>query len=123
MTVAKKQRKDFLIVIPRISNDEQTIAIVMCSASRAMEHSQVLAAIRTSVERWLATPEGQEEWEASSEDFNWGDLSCCTDSLLEEMLAENGVHKLRIDTYVSLNEDRGLETYDSIFYPEQRSQS
>jgi len=106
------------IVVPRISEDETTVAIVLCSVEHNVSDSEVLRKIRNAVELWLATPEGQEDgWIPSCEDFNWGDLSMNThNGLLIEYLEAEGVFNLDIKCYVSLEKNIS-ETYDTRFEP------
>ena len=105
-------------VVMRDSRDETTGAIVSCRESKNVTSAlKMLEAIRKAVTDWVkVSKNGQTAWAASSEDFNFGDLSFCfTDSDLKKFLHRYGIVDLNVWTFCSENPEviRGW-AYDTI---------
>lgn len=100
-------------VIPRISHEECTVAVVRW---RGVNHPELRSALTAALTEWMrTTQEGKDAWEDSSHDFNVGDLANApTDSSpLKELLAAQNVHDLEIDVYSDVSGDR-YWTFDTL---------
>jgi hypothetical protein len=69
---------------------------------------------KEAISNWLGkTPEGQDQWENSSHDFNIGDLSFCNLEDIKPFLTEKNIYNLYIETHSTESEMH----YDTIFEP------
>jgi hypothetical protein len=87
------------VILPRLSRDEATFAVVEFSGRFAHE---LLEKVRRAVRQWATTEEGRKAIE--TEDFNVGDLSHCTPAgnevgdVLGKCLGAQGIAYLDIET-------------------------
>lgn len=115
MRVGVEARVKF--VVPRLSHEEITIAVVTGRVVIALvNEADFLAALQRAVSKWGRTsPFGIEAWTQSSEDFNVGDLSHYqSDEDLKRCLAEQGIEDLVIECHASLDNNLGPWQYDTI---------
>lgn len=112
---------DVSFTVPRISNDERTIAHVTArvSSSELAQEKGFLAALRRAISVWiLTTEEGQDTWEYTACDFNIGDLASYLDEQgLVALLEREGIHGLDIPT---VGADTKNWTFDTVLGPENK---
>lgn len=110
--------KKVLFVVPRVSMDEMTVAVVTAEVAndQMAQDDGFMHALIKGVTAWVKNSEsGKQEWAASSEDLNVGDLSHCTkDKDLIRELKKVGIAKLAIETFVDHNRNNGNWTYDTV---------
>jgi hypothetical protein len=111
------------LVVPRVSSEEHTFAIVRCDETPAVEHSgMIFAAILAAVTEWVdTTQEGKDAYSRSAADFNIGDLSmeAYDDGELGCILAKHGIINLDITTFVQ-NIRQSNWTYDRYLVDETK---
>ncbi len=103
------------VIVPRVSADETTFAIVRWTGPKKLLHP-----LRAALTEWAkTTDEGREEWENSSSDFNVSDLSnaCYEDEPLKGILAKHGITDLQVEVY-SDSDYPGNWTYDTVLVDE-----
>lgn len=110
--------KQVRFIVPRISNDEVTFAIVEARVKDSINSQEdFLTALKKSLNEWKKTDAGQEAWENSSEDFNVGDLR---DELPNVSIAcflkTNGIRSLQIT--VESMEGSGNWQFDDVLMEE-----
>jgi hypothetical protein len=94
-------------IVPRVSNDEFTAAVVTLRDDPRWSNPDrpdlVLQAVQAACTEWAATTEsGRQSFEETSGDFNIGDLSLeLSDPTLQEILAKHRVYNLRVTCYGS----------------------
>jgi hypothetical protein len=100
MCVPKKgaHMKNSLVVA---RNDRDMNAFAFVQWVGIIGHSALKAALKKACTEWVkTTPEGQEAWEDTSEDFNLGDLCNHTgEPTLVAILQKYGIVGLEIDVY------------------------
>ena len=113
---ARRMLQPVLFVVPRLSHDERTVAIVHAEVSSQALASQAafLQALMKAVTTWVQTTRaGRSAWAHSHADLNVGDLYHHQDTAsLRQKLIAAGIHRLRIECHVDL--DRSAWTYDTI---------
>lgn len=89
------------VLVPRMTNEETTVAIVKYAPNDKVHYAHsLLAAIRRAVAKWALTEDGKQAIIDCSEDFNIGDLEQWQhDPVLVKCLAEESVNGLVIDIY------------------------
>jgi len=108
-----------LTVVPRISMDERTVAVVQWRGT-IPEH-ELRQSVTNAVTEWVnTTEEGKEAWQSSSEDFNIGDLSVhlagedtWEEDALARCLRNHGITWLEVECYSDTNGDVDW-TYDTV---------
>lgn len=105
-----------MFVIPRISTEERTVAVIQAHVPSALTKEQAFfAALTGAITDWIiATPDGVQAWNRSSHDYNIGDLSTDLDNpTLKARLWTAQIYKLTIDCFVDLSAS-GNWTYDTV---------
>jgi hypothetical protein len=103
-------------LVPRISNDEFTCAIVkaVVSPKHISSEKGFFKRLMDAVTEWAkSTKRGRLAWEQSSKDFNIGDLSgVFQNGEFRDILKSHGIVRLEIETFVNTAE-RSTITYDT----------
>jgi hypothetical protein len=104
-------------VVPRISNDEFTFAVVTADADRKLSAATFRKSLTEAVTEWVAlTAEGTRAWRTSALDFNVGDLAehLPASRGLRRVLARHGIRRLAIETFVDCESPANPWTYDTV---------
>jgi hypothetical protein len=104
-------------IVPRISADEFTFAVVTADVTRRLTAAEFRNAVTQAITEWVETTDvGRRAWQASSEDFNVGDLSgyMPAHGCLRRILTKHGIRSLKIDTVVHCASPANLWTFDSV---------
>jgi hypothetical protein len=105
-----------LFVVPRMSSDERTVAIVQAKVAdqELVVISHFFKALVSAVTEWVRdTRIGQRAWVESHEDLNIGDLHHYEDTAsLRQKLVAHHIHDLNIQTFVNI--PKGNWTFDDI---------
>jgi len=104
-------------VVPRISNDEFTFAVVTADTDRKLSAAAFRNSLTEALTEWVAlTAEGTRAWRASALDFNVGDLAehLPASRGLRRTLAKHGIRKLTIETFVDCDSPASPWTYDTV---------
>lgn len=98
------------LIIPRVSDDETTFAVVQWEGT-----TPLLPALRKALADWFETDDGKDALENSSDDFNVGDLSQedCRRKPLADFLAKQGIHGLDVEVYSGTDYDDDW-TFDTV---------
>ena len=115
-TKSKKGWHPVMFIIPRVSRDENTFAMVTADVADPVFDTETgfLRAMHVTLSAWFKTSEGQAAWKRSSKDFNVGDLSENTqDRGLCQILLTMGIRGLEVETFVDTNAT-GDWTYDTV---------
>lgn len=109
------------VVVPRNSSEEQTYAVVSCRDVEDLirEPRELLRRIRKAVCRWGLQTEHGRETIRRTPDFNVGDLDAHLTTELREMLAQEGVHDLRIDLFHDQQSDWEFDDSLAVAPPER----
>ncbi len=105
-----------MTVVPRISDDEHTFAVVQWEG---VEESKLRDALTNAVTEWVDTTEdGQGLWQYSCGDLNIGDLAGHgEDEELNRILAKHGIRNFDITTFSDASGDQDW-TYDTVLVNE-----
>ena len=102
-------------VVVREPSDDVAAVVTAEVSTDVHGIDQFLERLNMALSRWFSeTPEGKNEWGASSHDFNIGDLACANytkGSLLGNLLLEQGIANLSIET---LYHDGPAWRYDKV---------
>lgn len=104
-------------IVPRISNDEFTFAVVTADVDRDLSAASLRNKLTEALTEWVAlTAEGTRAWRASSLDFNVGDLAGHLPASrgLRRALARHGIRRLTVETFVDCDSPAHPWTYDTV---------
>lgn len=104
-------------VVPRISNDEFTFAVVTVDIDRKLSAAEFRNSLTEALTEWVAlTAEGTRAWRASALDFNVGDLAehMPASRGLRRVLARRGIRRLTVETFVDCDSPANPWTYDTV---------
>lgn len=104
-------------VVPRISNDEFTFAVVTADTGRKLSAVAFRDSLTEALTEWVAlTAEGTRAWRASALDFNVGDLAehLPASRGLRLVLARHGIRRLTVETFVDCDSPANPWTYDTL---------
>ena len=104
-------------IVPRISNDEFTFAVVTADTDRKLSAAAFRNSLTEALTEWVGlTAEGTRAWRASALDFNVGDLAehLPASRGLRRVLAQHGIRRLTIETFVDCDSPASPWTYDTI---------
>lgn len=112
---------DVTFVVPRISNDEMTVAIVEVKLTpEAVKEGydraeHFLPFLTDAVSKWVAeTKKGKKAWEDSSHHFHIGDLSMCDlDVIVKQVGVKEFMTSLKITCHVGVGKHSDW-TYDTV---------
>lgn len=111
----------FSTLIPRVSTEESTFALVMAEVTFSPDPAVFLSHLKKALTRWVEfTDQGKRAWEISSRDFNIGDLSseAYNEGDLAVILAGEGIHHLSIQTFCDHRVPLDW-TYDTVLVDEE----
>jgi hypothetical protein len=104
-------------VVPRISNDESTFAVVTADIDRKLSAVAFRSSLAEALTEWVGlTAEGTRAWRASALDFNVGDLAehLPASRGLRRVLAQHGIRRLTVETFVDCDSPANPWTYDTV---------
>ncbi len=108
-------------VVPRISKDEKTVAIVKVKLTPAAvkegydRAKRFLPFLRDAVTKWVAeTKEGKKAWADSCNEFNIGDLSMYKlDVIVQQVGVKEFIKSLKITCHIDVRRHSDW-TYDTV---------
>lgn len=121
-TKTKQGAHNVRFVVRRESIKENTFAVVsaVVKDEKLRKEKHFLEQLRKAITEWVkTTKDGKEAWEASSEDFNVGDLVDHTmcESFLDILQGKYGIRDLHIVT--NSQDDAGNWHYDTVLVDEE----
>jgi len=108
-------------IVRRESTDEETFALVTAKVltDELKGEKEFLKALVKGITDWVRTTgNGKQAWEASSHDFNVGDLvDYQSDFCLKQRLQKEGIYEFNVETF-SCNQICGFWSYDTVLADE-----
>ena len=104
-------------IVPRISNDEFTFAVVTADTDRKLSAAAFRNSLTEALTEWVAlTAEGTRAWRASALDFNVGDLAehLPASRSLRRVLVRHGIRRLTVETFADCDSPASPWTYDTV---------